>query len=75
MHMTCRSCKFEFCWLCNGDWRQHGQNTGGYYDCNKFKQSDVRSCFFVIKRKKWMKMKGLLRNSIFIEIDMSNIGM
>lgn len=40
MHMTCRNCKFEFCWLCSGDWKQHGQNTGGYYDCNKFKKSD-----------------------------------
>jgi len=35
-HMTCQNCKFEFCWICNGDWKQHGANTGGYYNCNKF---------------------------------------
>ncbi len=23
MHMTCRRCKHEFCWICNGDWRNH----------------------------------------------------
>jgi len=36
MHMTCRSamgCGFEFCWLCLGDWKTHGNKTGGYYRC------------------------------------------
>ena len=23
MHMTCRKCKHEFCWICFGDWRGH----------------------------------------------------
>jgi ariadne-1 len=35
-HMTCSGCKFEFCWICMGDWTQHGANTGGYYKCNKY---------------------------------------
>ncbi|KAI2495836.1 ariadne-1 [Fragilaria crotonensis] len=35
-HMTCQKCKFEFCWICMGDWTTHGANTGGYYKCNKF---------------------------------------
>jgi len=40
MHMTCRNCKHEFCWLCTEDWKQHGSKTGGYYDCNKYKASE-----------------------------------
>lgn len=35
-HMTCQRCKYEFCWICMGDWNDHGANTGGYYKCNKF---------------------------------------
>eukprot|EP00727_Mastigamoeba_balamuthi_P013830 m51a1_g907 hypothetical protein (610) ;mRNA; r:105444-108264 len=23
MHMTCRKCRHEFCWLCRADWRTH----------------------------------------------------
>mmetsp|Transcript_16792 Transcript_16792/g.26193 ORF Transcript_16792/g.26193 Transcript_16792/m.26193 type:complete len:577 (+) Transcript_16792:125-1855(+) len=35
-HMNCQQCKYEFCWICMGDWAEHGANTGGYYKCNKF---------------------------------------
>ena len=35
-HMNCKLCKFEFCWLCKGDWATHGNATGGFYSCNKF---------------------------------------
>ncbi|KAL7534320.1 hypothetical protein ACHAXR_005791 [Thalassiosira sp. AJA248-18] len=38
-HMTCSSCKYEFCWICMGNWTEHGANTGGYYKCNKFDPS------------------------------------
>mmetsp|Transcript_110043 Transcript_110043/g.318120 ORF Transcript_110043/g.318120 Transcript_110043/m.318120 type:complete len:496 (-) Transcript_110043:110-1597(-) len=35
-HMTCSKCRHEFCWICMGDWQEHGSNTGGYYKCNKY---------------------------------------
>ena len=35
-HMTCRLCSNEFCWLCLGKWSDHGQATGGYYNCSKY---------------------------------------
>mmetsp|Transcript_3472 Transcript_3472/g.4718 ORF Transcript_3472/g.4718 Transcript_3472/m.4718 type:complete len:606 (+) Transcript_3472:667-2484(+) len=39
-HMTCQSCKYEFCWICMGDWNDHGTNTGGFYKCNRFNASN-----------------------------------
>jgi ariadne-1 len=36
MHMTCRHCKYEWCWICSGDWKQHGSATGGFYACNRY---------------------------------------
>lgn len=35
-HMSCKMCKHEFCWICMGPWSDHGQNTGGFYKCNKY---------------------------------------
>jgi len=35
-HMNCKLCKHEFCWMCMQPWSEHGQNTGGFYKCNKF---------------------------------------
>lgn len=32
-HMTCPTCKYEFCWICLNDWKIHGTD---YYKCNKF---------------------------------------
>ena len=34
-HMTCKnaSCKYEFCWVCSGPWKEH---SGSYYNCNKY---------------------------------------
>lgn len=36
MHMTCSQCRHEFCWLCLGAWAEHGERTGGFYQCNKY---------------------------------------
>ncbi|KAJ3299914.1 hypothetical protein HK104_006065 [Borealophlyctis nickersoniae] len=32
-HMTCRKCKYEFCWVCLGPWSEHGT---AWYNCNRF---------------------------------------
>lgn len=33
--MTCSQCKYEFCWLCMGDYKKHQAETGKYL-CNSF---------------------------------------
>ncbi|KAI8603059.1 hypothetical protein EDD21DRAFT_302846 [Dissophora ornata] len=35
-HMTCRKCKYEFCWVCMGPWSEHGTS---WYNCNRFEES------------------------------------
>lgn len=40
-HMTCSLCKYEFCWVCNDQWKTHGSETGGYYKCNKYKADEI----------------------------------
>jgi ariadne-1 len=32
-HMTCKKCKWEFCWVCMGPWSEHGSS---WYSCNRF---------------------------------------
>eukprot|EP01083_Nonionella_stella_P052099 138372_1 len=43
IHMNCRrhagGCGHEFCWLCLGNWAQHGSATGGYYQCNIYEKN------------------------------------
>lgn len=38
-HMTCKPCQHGFCWVCLGDWKDHGSATGGYYKCNKYEET------------------------------------
>ena len=44
--MTCRNCKFDFCWICEKDWQKHGERG---YECNRYneaaegRQSESRS--------------------------------
>jgi len=35
--MTCSSCQYEFCWVCDGDWKAHiEKSVTEAYHCNKF---------------------------------------
>jgi len=51
-HMSCQQCKYEFCWICLGDWSQHGANTGGYYKCNKYDPSKLEDNSDAAKAKR-----------------------
>ncbi|KAI9779005.1 MAG: hypothetical protein M1816_003782 [Peltula sp. TS41687] len=32
-HMTCRKCKYEFCWMCMGVWSEHGTS---WFNCSRY---------------------------------------
>ncbi|KAJ3165249.1 hypothetical protein HDU88_004334 [Geranomyces variabilis] len=34
-HMTCKKCKYEFCWVCAGPWSDHGT---AWYSCNRWEE-------------------------------------
>ncbi|KAM0787626.1 hypothetical protein ACM66B_003692 [Microbotryomycetes sp. NB124-2] len=34
-HMTCRKCKYEFCWVCMGPWTEHGT---AWYNCSRYEE-------------------------------------
>ncbi|SCV02641.1 LAME_0H03664g1_1 [Lachancea meyersii CBS 8951] len=36
-HMTCQSCEYQFCWICEQCWNGHG---GGFYECTRFKKDE-----------------------------------
>ncbi|KAI6202997.1 RBR-type E3 ubiquitin transferase [Aphelenchoides besseyi] len=38
-HVSCKTCKFEFCWTCLGPWKPHGS---GWYSCNRFDDTDAK---------------------------------
>ena len=59
--MTCKKaeCKYEFCWVCLGDWKGH---TGSFYECNRFVENDKD-----INVKKSRLEYFFLLLSIFIE--------
>ncbi|GMH45917.1 hypothetical protein BSKO_13880 [Bryopsis sp. KO-2023] len=42
MHMICSQCRFEFCWLCMGNWTAHNEATGGFYACNRYEAARKR---------------------------------
>lgn len=35
-HMTCKTCKHDFCWVCLDPWNVHSHRTGGYFTCNRW---------------------------------------
>lgn len=39
-HMTCRDCHYEFCWVCMGSWKDHGQQ---FYNCGRFNEDSSKN--------------------------------
>lgn len=37
-HMTCKQCRYEFCWVCMGAWSSHGNQ---YYNCSRYDESEA----------------------------------
>lgn len=35
-HMTCKKCRYDFCWICMQRWENHSNRTGGYFQCNMY---------------------------------------
>lgn len=66
-HMTCKMCAHEFCWLCVGAWSEHGQKTGGYYNCNKYEElkKDATNSKFKDEEKKRNEAKNELDKYMF----------
>ncbi|KAI3842385.1 hypothetical protein MKX03_031420 [Papaver bracteatum] len=65
MHMTCH-CRFEFCWLCLGDWLTHGQDTG-YGSCNIYEKARAEGAYDEEEKIKKMAKDHLDRYMFFYE--------
>lgn len=53
-HMTCRKCKYEFCWICLGDWAGHNST---FWQCNRYVAKDVEE----VKKRRSEKQESLNR--------------
>ena len=50
MHMTCKQCRYEWCWVCSGEWRGHTS----FYNCNRFEAQKTKQ---KKKQKKSQQLK------------------
>ena len=67
-HMTCTGgCGHNFCWICMGDWADHGSSTGGYYKCNKYEEAKKDSKFAAAEDMRTRATTDLARYSFHYE--------
>ena len=52
LYCDLQKCKYEFCWVCQGPWTEHGSS---WYQCNRFDE-----------KKKDPKVTGTVRHSFFL---------
>ncbi|ESR41949.1 hypothetical protein CICLE_v10013647mg, partial [Citrus x clementina] len=68
MHMTCTPpCKFEFCWLCLGQWSDHGERTGGFYACNRYETAKQEGVYDESEKRREMAKNSLERYTHYYE--------
>lgn len=65
--MTCSQCRHEFCWLCLGRWDEHGDRTGGYYQCNRYEAAKKRGDYNDDIRKRANAKQALERYTHYFE--------
>lgn len=58
--MTCSQCHHHFCWICLGDWSEHGSATGGYYKCNLYEAKVSKNTGFADEESKRQQAQGRL---------------
>jgi len=62
MHMTCTApCKFQFCWLCLGDWSDHRSA------CNHFEDSEKQAVYDETEKRREMAKKSLVKYTHYYE--------
>ena len=62
--MTCRQCGHHFCWICLGNWSEHGSATGGYYQCNVYQNKLSSDTSFADEEKKRQEAQNDLERYI-----------
>jgi ariadne-2 len=63
-HMQCTGCKFEFCWMCLGDWTTHGSE---YYECSRFKEQTANAAASVVNQQHVLARKALKKYLFYFE--------
>ncbi|KAL9243054.1 hypothetical protein vseg_016991 [Gypsophila vaccaria] len=73
MHMTCGApCFYEFCWLCLGDWKKHGERTGGFFACNRYEAEKINGVHDADELKRRLAKKHLEKYTHYYERWVSN---
>ena len=67
--MKCPTCKHDFCWICLGDWKEHGSS---WYKCFREEKLEQDSSFVEEKKKGHDAKNELARYSAHFEMFMNH---
>ena len=65
--MKCTNCEHHFCWICMGDWSDHGPQTGGYYICNLYQEKVKDESFRKEEEKKAAAARDMRRYEFYFK--------